>query len=171
MREASAELDDLEHAEELVLQLDTRASELKVDGFKALVRENPDEQLAELADDIATPEELLAELGRDRADRRAPRPPSPTWQESYGAYTDAITRLRRRRGRRPGRHAGVRWEDIQAANDLTDGAVGAAKDALARGHDWRRGASCDERSTRSQTISLIDRAGRPRSGHRGASAG
>ena len=25
----------------------------------------------------------------------------------------------------------VRWEEIQAANDLTDGAVGAAKDALA----------------------------------------
>ena len=25
----------------------------------------------------------------------------------------------------------MRWEEIQAANDLTDGAVGAAKDALA----------------------------------------
>ena len=49
-------------AEALVLQLDTRASELKVDGFKAIVREDPTEQLSELADDIATPEGLLAEL-------------------------------------------------------------------------------------------------------------
>ena len=38
-----------------MLQLDTRASELKVDGYKALVRPNPADQLEELAGDIDTP--------------------------------------------------------------------------------------------------------------------
>ena len=52
---ASAELADLSHAQALVLQIDTRASELKVDGYKALVRPNPADELAELADDIETP--------------------------------------------------------------------------------------------------------------------
>ena len=60
--EASTELSNLNQAKSLVLQLDTRASELKVDGFKALVRPDPTEQLTELADDIATPEGMLAEL-------------------------------------------------------------------------------------------------------------
>jgi methyl-accepting chemotaxis protein len=45
----------LNHAQELVLQLDTRASELEVDGFKAIVREDPAARPEELADDIATP--------------------------------------------------------------------------------------------------------------------
>ncbi len=62
VRETNTRLTDLWHAENLVLQLDTRASELKVDGYKAAVREVPSEQLAELADDIATPEGMLAEL-------------------------------------------------------------------------------------------------------------
>ena len=36
-------------AEAIVLQLDTRASELKVDGYKAVVRTDPEAQLEELA--------------------------------------------------------------------------------------------------------------------------
>src|SRR5215204_1917848 len=60
VRAANDGLDRINEAEKLVLQLDTRASELKVDGFKAIVRDDPSEQLAELADDIATPEALLA---------------------------------------------------------------------------------------------------------------
>ena len=51
VRAANTELIDLNHAQELVLQLDTRASELKVDGFNALVRDDPSEQLSELADE------------------------------------------------------------------------------------------------------------------------
>src|SRR3712207_7608765 len=58
----SEEVHHLNEAEKLVLQLDTRASELKVDGFKAIVRENPSEQLSELADDIARSEEHTSEL-------------------------------------------------------------------------------------------------------------
>ncbi len=128
---ASEEVHHLNQAEKLVLQLDTRASELKVDGFKAIVREDPSEQLAELADDIATPEEMLAELdGIHLSDAPPAADAVAALQESYGAYTDAITAfvdaaVTDQRGTR------LRWEEIQAANDLTDGAVSAAKDALA----------------------------------------
>jgi methyl-accepting chemotaxis protein len=131
VRDANAELGHLNHAEKLVLQLDTRASELKVDGFKALVRENPSDQLTELADDIATPEAMLDELGTIHlADSPASAAAVAALQESYGAYTAAISAfidsaIADQAGTR------VQWEEIQAANDLTDGAVGEAKDALA----------------------------------------
>ena len=129
VRANDEELTRLNHAQELVLQLDTRASELKVDGFKALVRDNPADQLSELADDIATPQALLAELAPipltgDSADAVA------GLADSYQAYTDAITTFINSAvaDQATTRRA---WEDIQTANDLTDGAVGAAKDALA----------------------------------------
>jgi methyl-accepting chemotaxis protein len=131
VREANTELEHVSKAEQLVLQLDTRASELKVDGFKALVREVPAEQLPELADDIATPEALLAELAEIHlADVPAAAEAVDGLMGSYGAYTDAISAfvesaVADQAGTR------VRWEEIQAANDLTDGAVSAAKDELA----------------------------------------
>ncbi|SFO32032.1 methyl-accepting chemotaxis protein [Geodermatophilus obscurus] len=129
VRETNARLTDLWHAENLVLQLDTRASELKVDGYKAAVREVPAEQLAELADDIATPEGMLAEL------RAIPLTGEPAeavaaLEESYGEYTAAITAYVDAAVADQAA-ARVRWEEIQAANDLTDGAVGEAKDVLA----------------------------------------
>ena len=99
-----------------------------MDGFKAMVRPIPEEQLAELADDIATPEAMLAELAEipltgESAELVA------TLDETYGAYTAAISAvvddaiLDQATAR-------LEWEDVQAANDLTDGALGAAKDAL-----------------------------------------
>ncbi len=129
VRQANTDLADLNQAEELVLQLDTRASELKVDGFKAAVRPDPSAQLAELADDVATPEGLLAELAvvpltGDSATAVA------GLADSYGAYTDAITAFVNA-AIADQAAARVAWEDIQAANDLTDSAVGTAKDALA----------------------------------------
>jgi len=129
VREANTELGHVIKAEELVLQLDTRASELKVDGFKALVREDPAAQLEELADDIATPAAMLEELATIHLEGASAEAVDAV-AESYGAYTDAITTFLNgavadQAGMRP------RWEEIQAANDLTDGAVGAAKDALA----------------------------------------
>ncbi len=154
VREANTELEHVTHAEELVLQLDTRASELKVDGFKALVRPNPSEQLAELADDIATPEEMLAELDTIHlSDVPVAAEAVAELQESYGAYTDAISAfvnaaVADQAGTR------VRWEEIQAANDLTDGAVSAAKDALMAANvdaEVELQAAID----RAQTITLI----------------
>ncbi|WP_245160561.1 methyl-accepting chemotaxis protein [Blastococcus sp. CT_GayMR20] len=129
VRDASATLDDLNRAEKLALQLDTRASELKVDGFKAITRENPAEQQSELAEDIATPAAMLAELNEIPLTGAAADAVAALG-ESYGAYTDAITVFV---DSAVADQAGtlLRWEEIQAANDLTDGAVSAAKDALA----------------------------------------
>jgi methyl-accepting chemotaxis protein len=154
VRDASTELHHLNTAQALVLRLDTRASELKVDGYKALVRENPTDQLSELADDIATPEALMDELA---AVHLADTPPAAAavgeLMDSYGAYTQAITvfvdsAVADQAGTR------VRWEDIQAANDLTDSAVGAAKDALAAATDEAQ-LLLDEAIATSQKISLL----------------
>ncbi|SDY99338.1 methyl-accepting chemotaxis protein, partial [Modestobacter sp. DSM 44400] len=123
----------LNAAEALVLQLDTRASELKVDGFKALVRDDPQAQLTELADDVATPTALLAELSDipltgDAATAVA------ALTEGYGQYVDAISAFV---DSSVADQAGMRgrWAEIQAANDLTDSAVGDAKDTLAAASD------------------------------------
>jgi methyl-accepting chemotaxis protein len=116
-------------AQALVLQLDTRASELKVDGFKALVRDVPSEQLTELADDIDTPTQLLAQLADVPLTGDAAAAVADV-ASTYGTYLDAITSfVKLAVADRPA--ARLRWEDIQTANDLTDGAVGTAKDALA----------------------------------------
>src|SRR3954454_12076569 len=48
---ASETLANLNQAEKVVLQIDTRASELKVDGYKTLVRPDPAAELDELAGD------------------------------------------------------------------------------------------------------------------------
>ena len=154
VRAANSELHDLNQAEKLVLQLDTRASELKVDGFKALVRENPADQLTELADDIATPEAMLAELRTlHLVDSPASASAVAELEASYSAYTDAIT------GFIDGAVADqeamrVRWEEIQVANDLTDGAVGEAKDALAVASE-EAGATLSEAIDTAETITLI----------------
>ena len=128
VREVSQRMASYEHAYGLVLQLDTRASELKVDGFKSLVRENPEEQLAELADDIATPTELMAELTEIELDGENAAAVADLGA-SYVPYMDAITAFVD--GAVADQSGMVaRWEEIQLANDITDGAVGAAKDAL-----------------------------------------
>ena len=128
VRDAQAHAQALGEAQELVLQLDTRASELKVDGFKSIVRPVPAEQLAELADDVATPEALLEELAAIELTGDSAAAVAEL-QDTYGEYTDAITAfvntaVADQAGAR------VRWEDIQAANDITDAAVGSAKDTL-----------------------------------------
>ncbi|MCA0147152.1 methyl-accepting chemotaxis protein [Blastococcus sp. LR1] len=129
VREANTQLSELNEAEELVLQLDTRASELKVDGFKAISRPDPAEQLTELADDIATPQAMLEELATIELEGQSAETVAAL-EASYGDYTDAITVFVNAAVTNQNA-ARVRWEEIQVANDLTDGAVGAAKDALA----------------------------------------
>jgi methyl-accepting chemotaxis protein len=126
---ASAELADLSHAQSLVLQIDTRASELKVDGYKALVRPNAADELEELAGDIETPHAMIEELNGIPLTGK-PAAAVADLEATFGQYTDAISvfindAVADQEGTRP------RWEDIQTANDLSDGAVGTAKDALA----------------------------------------
>ncbi|MGY1694117.1 methyl-accepting chemotaxis protein [Geodermatophilus sp. SYSU D00814] len=129
IRDAQHDAEALDRAQVLVLQLDTRASELKVDGFKAVVREDPAEQLAELAEDVATPEAMLEELATAELTGDAAAAVAEL-EGTYGEYTAAISAFV---DRAVADQAGARadWEGIQAANDLTDDAVGAAVDTLA----------------------------------------
>ncbi|MGY1838725.1 MULTISPECIES: methyl-accepting chemotaxis protein [unclassified Modestobacter] len=116
-------------AQALVLQLDTRASELKVDALKALVSENPREQLADLADDTATTEELIAALvaipltGPITAD-------IAELDATFAEYTGAIgTFIQGAVTDQAGMR--LRYDEVQQANDLSDAAVSALKDDLA----------------------------------------
>ncbi|MGY2076311.1 methyl-accepting chemotaxis protein [Blastococcus sp. SYSU DS0828] len=152
VHDANAELQRLNEAEELVLQLDTRASELKVDGFKTLVREDPQAQRAELAEDIATPEGMLAELATIRLSGRAADSVAGL-SESFEAYTDAISAwvdlaVADPAAMRP------RWEEIQQANDLTDGAVSEAKDVLGTESDAAQ-VRLDEALARAAVVAEI----------------
>ncbi|WP_040338834.1 methyl-accepting chemotaxis protein [Candidatus Blastococcus massiliensis] len=151
VRDASTELAQLEKAQELVLQIDTRASELKVDGYKATVRPDPAAQLEELAEDIATPEGLLAELTTIELTGQSAETVAGLG-ESFGAYTDAITAYVNL-AIADQAAAMVRWEEIQVANDLTDGAVGAAKDAL-EAESGVAQTRLDDAIARSQMISI-----------------
>jgi methyl-accepting chemotaxis protein len=126
--EIDARSQQLNKAEAMVMQLDTRASELKVDGYKALVRSDPEAQLEELAGDIATAEELIAVLETAELSGESAEAVDGV-VESFGPYTEAIgvfieSAIADQNGTM------ARWEEIQVANDITDGAVGAAKDLL-----------------------------------------
>jgi hypothetical protein len=93
VREMDEELTVLSDARSLVLELDTRASELKVDGYKAAVREDPAEQLDELAEDVATPEQLLADLDALPLTGE-PAAAVDALEADFGDYTAAIRALR-----------------------------------------------------------------------------
>jgi methyl-accepting chemotaxis protein len=143
---------ELNKAEAMVMQLDTRASELKVDGYKALVRSDPEAQLEELAGDIATADELLAVLETAELSGETAEAVDGV-VESFGPYTEAIgVFIDSAIADQPGTTA--RWEEIQVANDITDGAVGAAKDLLIS-----ESVAAEEELTdaiaRAQTLSLL----------------
>ena len=130
------ELNALARARVLVLQVDTRASELKVDGYKTLVRPDPSAELTELSEDVATSTGLLAEL--DAIELTGPSAEAvATLEQGFGAYTDAITSFV---DSSVADQVGMRayWEDIQRANDLSDDQVDAAKDALTAATDRAR---------------------------------
>ena len=133
VREASEEQHALNEAEALVLQLDTRASEFKVDAFRALVSADPSSELANLAEDEATAAELIAELDAVRLTGESAATVAAL-EDSFADYTTAIgavvdAAIADQAGARLGHEA------IQQANDVTDAAVGAAKDALSAANE------------------------------------
>uniref|UniRef100_UPI001300033E HAMP domain-containing protein n=1 Tax=Geodermatophilus chilensis TaxID=2035835 RepID=UPI001300033E len=128
VRDVNEELTALAGAESVVLQLDTRASELKVDAFRALVREVPADALAELDEDVATADELLAELSGIPLTGETATAVADL-EDSFADYTTAISAfIDSAVADQVAARAG--YAQIQVANDLTDGAVGAAKDTL-----------------------------------------
>ena len=71
--------------------------QLKVDGYKSVVREVPADQLPELADDIATPQDLLSQLSTIALTGDAAEAVAGV-QSSFGDYTDAISAYSRALG-------------------------------------------------------------------------
>ena len=155
-RHADEEMTALVHAQSLVLQLDTRASELKVDAFRALVREVPAEARTEVAEDTATADQLLTELsgieltGESATAVAELRASFDDYTAAVGAFVD--TAVADQAAARAG------YEQIQVANDLTDGTVGAAKDALEAATEDAEGAlvdSIDRTGTLTQVVAGI----------------
>src|SRR3954469_23917191 len=152
---ANRELAHLNHAQEVVLQLDTRASELKVDGYKTLVRPDPAAELEELAGDIQTGQDLLDELATIPLTGKSAAAVADL-ASTFGQYTDAITQFVNS-GVADQDAARAQWENIQKANDLSDGAVGAAKDALAAQSDAVQ-QTLDDTIARTRLITLVSAA-------------
>jgi methyl-accepting chemotaxis protein len=118
-----------QRAQALVLQLDTRSSELKVDAYKALVRPKPADELSELADDTDTPKQMLAELAKLGLEGQGAAEIAAL-DATYADYIGKVDAFV---------HAAIsdqvatraKWEEIQKDNSMVDDAVDAAKVALA----------------------------------------
>ncbi len=140
-----------EEVQESVLLLDTRASELKVSAYMVLVRDDREEQVVALEEDTATVEHLLGQLtalplegarAAEVADLEA------TFRE-YLATTaafidDAIA---------DPEGTASRWEEVQAANALTDDAVAAVADGAAAA-TGAAGEDLSDAMATSQRVSL-----------------
>ena len=122
---------DYQQAQQLVRELDTRASELKVDGYKALLSSTPKDLLADVTDDANKVTIRLAALDKlslQTADRAA----IVKLRSSFTSYTDSITAIVMGAAKDPvGARAG--FGAVQDANDATDEVVGATIDQLDAG--------------------------------------
>ena len=126
--QARRDLDTVRQAGNLVRELDTRASELKVDGYKALLMAKPAEEKAELADDAGKVTKKLDALDALPLDPEARTAVAPL-RAAFAGFTDGISAVIDRAAADQAA-ARLAFEDIQKANDVTDEAVGNAGDAL-----------------------------------------
>jgi methyl-accepting chemotaxis protein len=127
--EALAErLEAQSHAQMLIRELDTRASELKVDGYKALVRPDPAEERAELEEDtgkITQRLEALRKLPLSQSLRSRIDPLEASFADYNTKIDDIVTAATSDQAK-----ALRGWEKIQEANDLTDDAVESTGEAF-----------------------------------------
>jgi methyl-accepting chemotaxis protein len=121
-------LHQVTQADQDVRSLDTRASELKVDGYKTLVRPDPTAQRAELADDTATAKGFLTHLSTLPLTGASASAVADVQQAYQGYFTAIDAFIEAGIADQAGTRA--HWEDIQKANDATDSAVGGAEDVL-----------------------------------------
>jgi methyl-accepting chemotaxis protein len=149
---ANQQLDTLNKAEKLVLQLDTRASELKVDGYKTAVRPDPAAELDELTGDVETPTEMMAALDKLHLTGK-PAAAVTTLEGKYRQYMQAISVYINGAVKNQA-SARLRWQDIQAANNISDDAVGSAEDTLAAASAAQQRALTDAIST-ARLVSLL----------------
>ena len=115
-------------ARSLVQQLDTRSSELKVDGFKAVTLDDPTTAQADVADDTQQVADLIAalrELDLDPDDKAA----VTDLETAFAAYTTSIAEfvdaaVADQDAQR------AKAEKIQQANEKMDAVLGGLVDAL-----------------------------------------
>jgi len=120
-------------AQELIRELDTRASELKVDGYKALLSKTPKELSADVLDDdgkVTMRLDALDQLDLRSADRAA----IVALRGSFTAYTAQINAIVDNAVKDPVA-ARADFGAVQDANDATDEAVGNTIDQLDAGGD------------------------------------
>jgi len=112
----------------LVRQLDTRAAELKVDGYKALLSSTPTDLRQDLADDTQTVTDLLAALNALPLEDDDKEQIASIGAEFDGflASIDTIIEAAVVNQTRAQRN----FEDIQTANDATDEVLGNFADFL-----------------------------------------
>jgi methyl-accepting chemotaxis protein len=124
VRNTAADLTTVQSANLIVARLDTRASELKVDGYKTLVRSGPQQELAELSDDVGTVTDLLTQLAhlRHTSGMTFQRAPLDAAYRTYIGDMTAFVHaaVANQKGMR------ARYDRIQQSNDKTDAAVGKA---------------------------------------------
>ncbi|GAB3268861.1 methyl-accepting chemotaxis protein [Kineosporia babensis] len=157
----SAQVRDLQDQErhhlkaaQLIRQLDTRASELKVDGYKALLAPTPADLRQDLADDSQTVRDLFTQLNAiplDPDDEQRIAGMQRAFDDyvtAIGAVIDAAVQNQTRAQRN--------FEAIQTANDATDEAVGSAADALdAAVDELEKEAASTSRTMNTITIALL----------------
>ncbi|GGQ47773.1 hypothetical protein GCM10010166_14820 [Couchioplanes caeruleus subsp. azureus] len=128
VQQVSEEFHRVSAARRLALQLDTRASELKVDAYKALVVADPAEAKADVADDTAQALGLVQNLHDLRLDGEAAaavatvEAASREYTTQLGTFVDAAVADQAA--------ARARYADIQAANDKSDDVLSAAGELL-----------------------------------------
>jgi methyl-accepting chemotaxis protein len=122
---------DYQRAQLLVRELDTRASELKVDGYKALLSSTPKDLLADVVDDAGKVTTRLDEMGTLDL-RPADQEAVATLRSSFTSYTDSMNAIVMGAVKDPvGARAG--FGAVQDANDATDEVVGATIEQLDAG--------------------------------------
>ena len=110
-------------------RLDTRSSELKVDGFKAVTFDDVDAAQADVADDTQQVADMIAEL------KKLPLDPDDleavdALEEAFGTYTTEIAAfVEAASADQDGQRANA--EKIQEANDKMDATLGGLGEALA----------------------------------------
>jgi methyl-accepting chemotaxis protein len=119
---------DYQQAQTLIRELDTRASELKVDGYKALLSDTPKELLADVTDDAGKVTVRLEAM--DQLDlRTAEQAAVAKLRASFATYVDQITAIVDGAVQNPVA-ARKGFGAVQDANDATDEVVGATIDQL-----------------------------------------
>jgi len=145
------ELAKFEDARSLLHALDTRSSELKVDGLKSITYADNASIAQDVVDDTATVDELLAQLTALELDVTQER--TVEFTDAWTAYETAIAdfvdaAIKDQDAMR------ARADEVQAANDKMDAMLGSALDEVSGSAQAAR-ADADTARSRAITMFLI----------------